>query len=142
MKLNPEKCTFGVSSGKFLGYMITARGIEADPSKIRAIQEMPRPRTKKQIMRLNGMLVAMNRFIAKASDRARPLLQLLKKGSGFKWTDEYERCFNDLKEYLLTPPVLASPVPSDILGLYLGVSEFAVSGVLFKDDNSIEKPIF
>ncbi|KAL5702453.1 hypothetical protein ACHQM5_027671 [Ranunculus cassubicifolius] len=142
MKLNPAKCAFGVSSGKFLGYMITNRGIEADPAKIRAVCDMPKPESKRQIQKLNGMIVAINRFISKASDRTRPLLQLLKKGATYEWTEECEKCFQDLKLYLASPPVLTSPSEGDILGLYLGMSEFAISGVLFKHKDKVEKPIY
>ena len=103
---------------------------------------MPTPKTKKQIQKLNGMIVAINRFISKASDRTRPLLQLLKKGASYEWTDECDKCFRDLKEYLQSPPVLTAPSLGDILGLYLGCSDFAISGVIFKEHEKVEKPIY
>jgi nucleotidyltransferase/DNA polymerase involved in DNA repair len=64
MKLNPVKCAFGVSSEKFLGYMVSSRGIKANPEKIQAILEMQSPKTTKQLQQLIGRLVALNRFIS------------------------------------------------------------------------------
>ncbi|KAL0322537.1 UNVERIFIED_CONTAM: Transposon Ty3-G Gag-Pol polyprotein [Sesamum angustifolium] len=69
MKLNPTKCTFGVHGGKFLGFMISQRGIEANPEKIKAILEMKPPRTIQEVQRLTGRLAALNRFILRSSDR-------------------------------------------------------------------------
>ena len=68
MKLNAAKCIFRVTSAKFLGHMITSRGIEVNPAKISAVADMQPPKTKKQIHKLNGMIVALNRFISKALD--------------------------------------------------------------------------
>jgi hypothetical protein len=64
MKLNPTKCTFGVSTGKFLGFMVSSRGIEANPEKIWAVLEMQAPRTTKQLQQLTGRIAALNRFIS------------------------------------------------------------------------------
>ena len=67
IKLNPAKCTFGVTSGKFLGFMITQRGIEADPSQIKEIQELKSPSTLKEVQTLTGCIAALRRFIQQAS---------------------------------------------------------------------------
>jgi hypothetical protein len=64
MKLNPTKCAFGVSSGKFLGFLVSHRGIEANPEKVKAILEMQPPRTTKQLQQLTRRIVALNRFIS------------------------------------------------------------------------------
>jgi len=69
MKLNPQKCAFGVDSGKFLGFMVSHRGIEANPDKVKAILEMPSPRTMKQLQRLTGRLAALSRFVSRSSDK-------------------------------------------------------------------------
>ncbi|KAL5723851.1 hypothetical protein ACHQM5_007194 [Ranunculus cassubicifolius] len=142
MKLNLEKCVFGVTSGKFLGYMITNRGIEADPEKVRAVCDKPAPKTKRQIQKLNGMIVAINKFISQALHKTKQLLHLLKKGASFSCDDEYKKCFNDIKQYLLSPLALTAPSHGDILGLYLGASEIVASGVLFKMVEQVEKPIY
>ena len=72
MKLNPEKCVFGVSSGKFLGFLVSHRGIEANPEKIRAVIKMKSPRTVKEVQSLTGKLAALNRFISWATDKCHP----------------------------------------------------------------------
>ena len=92
LKLNASKCAFGVSSGKFLGSLVTRRGIKANPDQISAIQEVQSPTSAKQVQRLTSMAAAsFNRFISRASDKYRPLFQLLRKSSKFQWTPNYAR---------------------------------------------------
>ena len=79
LMLNPEKCTFGVPSGKLLGFLVSHRGIEANPDKIRAIEEMQPPRRIKDVQRLNGCITALGRFISRLGERALPFFKLLKK---------------------------------------------------------------
>src|SRR3954465_2707464 len=74
MKLNPQKCVFGVASGKFLGFMVTSRGIEANPDKIQAILNMQEPRTLHDIQKLSGRLAALSRFLSKGAERSLPFL--------------------------------------------------------------------
>ena len=79
MKLNMEKCAFGVSSGKFLGLLVSHRGIEANPEKIWAILEMKSPRTIKEVQSLTGKLAALNRFISRATNKCHHFFQTIKK---------------------------------------------------------------
>ena len=69
MKLNPTKCAFGVSAGKFLGFIVNNQGIEANPNKIKAMLDMMPPSNIKEIQRLTGRIVAFSRFVSKASDK-------------------------------------------------------------------------
>ncbi|KAL5561422.1 hypothetical protein UlMin_031169 [Ulmus minor] len=131
MKLNPSKCAFGVSSGKFLGFMINHRGIEANPAKIQALLDMEPPRKIKEVQRLTGRIVALNRFISRATDRYKPFFQALRKGKDFIWTADCEQSFQDLKSYLGRPPFLSKPHEGDSLILYLAVSKGAVSSALW-----------
>ena len=85
LKLNASKCAFGVSSGKFLGHLVTERGIEANPDQITALQTLESPKTTKEVQKLTGMAAALNRFISHSSDRCRPFFQLLKKRKGYEW---------------------------------------------------------
>jgi hypothetical protein len=128
MKLNPMNCAFGVSSGKFLGFMVSSRGIKANPEKIRAVLEMQAPRTTKQLQQLIGRIAALNRFISRSMDKCLPFFKILRKT--FVWNDECEDAFRQLKEYLANPPLLSSPEEGEILYLYLAVSPSAVSSVL------------
>ena len=86
MKLNPSKCAFRVSSGKFLGFMVSHRGIEANPNKIQAILNMKSPRNIKEVQSLIGRVAALNRFVSKATNKCLPFFKVLKKA--FEWTDE------------------------------------------------------
>ena len=86
MKLNPGKCAFGVAAGKFLGLMVSRRGIEANPDKIRAIIEMAPPKNVKEVQSLNGKIVALNRFVSRATDKCLPFFRTLKRS--FEWTAE------------------------------------------------------
>ena len=86
MKLNPSKCAFGVSSGKFLGFMVSHRGIEANPDKIQAILDMKPPQNVKEVQSLIGRVAALNMFVSKATNKCLPFFKVLKKA--FEWTDD------------------------------------------------------
>ena len=79
LKLNPEKCVFGVPSGKLLGFFVSQHGIEANPDKIRAIEQIEGPRRIKDVRRLTGCVAAMSRFISKSAECALPFFKILKK---------------------------------------------------------------
>ncbi|KAI5322547.1 hypothetical protein L3X38_031619 [Prunus dulcis] len=143
MRLNPMKCAFGVSSGKFLGFMISHRGIEANPEKIKAIIDMERPKTMKDIQSLTGRVAALTRFISKATDKCVPFFKALKGGKqNIIWTAECDKAFQDLKNYMSKAPLLSKPLPGEILSLYLSVSNTAVSSVLIRIPEKTELPIF
>ncbi|CAN1139542.1 Transposon Ty3-I Gag-Pol polyprotein, partial [Linum perenne] len=107
LRLNPAKCVFGATSGKFLGYLITRRGIEANPAQIVAITAMAPPKTVKEVQVLSGRLTAINQFIPRIADRCAPFFATLKNASKFAWTDKCNKAFEELKQFLITPPVLA-----------------------------------
>jgi hypothetical protein len=86
MKLNPLKCAFGVASGKFLGYMVNQRGIEANPEKIQALIDMKSPQKPKEVQSLTGRVAALSRFISKSTDKCLPFFKILKGGQKFQWT--------------------------------------------------------
>ncbi|KAL5576459.1 hypothetical protein UlMin_018158 [Ulmus minor] len=142
MKLNPSKCAFGVSSGKFLGFMVNHRGIEANPAKIQALLDMEPPRKIKEVQRLTGRIAALNRFISRATDRCKPFFQALRKGKDFVWTADCEQSFQELKSYLGKPPLLSKPHEGDSLILYLAVSKGAVSSALVREEDGVQWPIY
>ena len=133
LRLNAENCAFGVGASKFLGYFITSRGIEVNPNQIKAVKCLRSPSNPTEVQVLTGMLAALNQFISKFSNRCRPFYQLLKKWKGFRWDDECEKTFQDLKEYLTQAPMLTAPEPKKELFMYLSVSDHAVSAVLLRD---------
>ena len=86
MKLNLSKCVFRVTAGKFLGFMVSQRGIEVNPEKVRAIMELGPPRTVKEVQSLNGKIAALNKFVSKVTDKCLLFFHMLRKS--FEWTDE------------------------------------------------------
>ena len=120
MKLNPNKCAFGVTTGKFLGFMVSQRGIEVNSKKVRAIMELEPRRTVKEVQSLNGKVAALNKFVSRATDRCLPFFRTLKKS--FEWTDKCQMTFNDLKAYLSSLPLLSPSMPGEEFYLYLVVS--------------------
>ncbi|XP_013658791.1 uncharacterized protein LOC106363622 [Brassica napus] len=142
MKLNPAKCRFAVASGEFLGYLVTCRGIEANPKQINALIEMVSPKKKREVQRLTGRVAALNRFISRSTDKCLPFYDTLKGNKKFEWSKECEKAFQQLKRYLATPPVLANPVEGEPLFLYIAVSTTAVSGVLIREECGGQNSIF
>ena len=100
LRLNDSKCSFGVGFGKFLGYMVTHRGIEVSPDQIKAINSLQAPRNPKEVQKLTSMIAALNRFISRSADRCRPFYLLINKWKGFEWSEDCIRAFQQLKEYL------------------------------------------
>ncbi|GAU41925.1 hypothetical protein TSUD_25660 [Trifolium subterraneum] len=142
MRFNPEKCTFGIRAGKFLGFYLTERGIEANPDKCRAFTEFPTPNDKNSIQTLNGMPTALSRFVAKSAQHALPLFKLLRKESAFEWTEECEQALQHLKKALSEPPVLSRPEVGEVLYLYLAVASEAVNGTLIRETLEGQKPVY
>ncbi|KAL5744720.1 hypothetical protein ACOSQ2_027836 [Xanthoceras sorbifolium] len=142
MKLNPEKCAFGVCSGKFLGFMVHHRGIDANPDKIKAIQELRSPRMTKEIQGLTGRIISLARFISRLTDRCLPFFKALKKNSSSQWTPECESAFKELKSYLAEPPMLSKPQNGETLYLYLAVSTVAVSSALIREEDGIQRAVY
>ena len=87
IRLNPEKCIFGVPAGKLLGFIVSGRGIEANPAKIRALSQLDIPKDLKQIQKLTGCVAALSRFISRLGEKALPLYRLLRRTEHFEWTD-------------------------------------------------------
>ena len=140
MKLNPSKCAFGVSSGKFLGFIVSQRGIEANLEKVRAILEMSSPRTTKEVQSLTGRVATLNRFVSKATNKCLSFFKTLKKA--FAWTEECEIAFQELKHYLSNPPLLSPSKEGEDLFLYLVVSVTAVSAALIREENRVQLPMY
>ncbi|XP_065017743.1 uncharacterized protein LOC135644202 [Musa acuminata AAA Group] len=113
MRLNPAMCAFSITSGKFLGFIIHERGIDANPEKVQAVINMQSPQTIKDLQRLNGRLAAMSRFLARS-----------------------------VKQRLAGLPRLALVSPGEKLDLYLAASRHAVSSILIKENSGEQLPIY
>src|SRR3954464_12363095 len=118
MKLNPKKCTFGVLAGKLLGFLVSSRGIEASPTKIRAIERMELPKTLNDVQKFTGCLASLSRFVSRLGEKALPLYQLIKKSDKFTWKKQSDNAFHELKKMLATTPILASPLSKEPMLLY------------------------
>ncbi|XP_020686072.1 uncharacterized protein LOC110102197 [Dendrobium catenatum] len=144
MCLNPSKCAFGGTSGKFLGFMVTHRGIEANPEKIKALRDMLPPRNIKEVRRLNGRIVALSRFLARSGNKYLPFFKILRgaRSSGFQWTDKCQEAFEQLRTYLASPPLLSKPITGEILYMYMAISSQAISSILVRMDDTIQRPVY
>ena len=94
------------------------------------------------MQKLTGMAAALNRFISRSADRCKPFFLLINKWKNFKWTKECARAFQQLKDYLARPPVMSSPEPDEVLFVYIAVAPYAVSLVLIRVDNGIQRPVY
>ena len=94
IKLNPEKCTFGVNSGKLLGFLVCSRGIEVNPEKIRAIEQLQSPSTVKEVQALTGRMAALSRFISRSGEHDLPFFKAIRKSNKkFQWSEEADKAF-------------------------------------------------
>ena len=107
------KCVFGVPAGKLLGFIVSERGIEANPEKIKAIHNLRRPTCLKDVHKLTGCVAALSRFISRLGEKAGPLYRLLKKSDKFLWNKEADDAFEELKKTLSSAPVLAAPTDTE-----------------------------
>ncbi|XP_070050133.1 uncharacterized protein [Nicotiana tomentosiformis] len=121
--MNPLKCTFGVTSEKFLGFIVRHRGIEIDQAKVDAILKMPELRNIHELKRLQGKLAYLKRFISNLAGKCQPFSRLMKKGVPFVWNQACSNASQSIKSYLMKPPVLAAPIPGKPLIPYIAAQE-------------------
>ncbi|CAM8988114.1 unnamed protein product [Rhodiola kirilowii] len=143
LKMNPLKCAFGVTSGKFLGFVVTHRGIEIDQTKIKAVQEMPELKSLKELRGLQGRLAYIRRFISNLAGHCQPFSHLMKKDAPFVWDDNCRRAFDSIKKYLSTAPVLGAPTPGKPLILYVAAQEKSLGAMCAQEtDERKERPLY
>jgi hypothetical protein len=135
LRLNPEMCVFGVRQGKILGYLVSHRGIESNPTKIQAIINMTPSQSARDVQRLTSRLAALNRFISKSAERSLPFLKTLCGAKDFAWGPEQAAAFESLKQHLSDLATLAIPDPSLPLLLYIAASPCAVSAALIQEQD-------
>ncbi|WRX11667.1 G-patch domain - like 1 [Theobroma cacao] len=139
LRLNPAKCTFGVTSGKLLGFIVSERGIEVDLDKVQAIHDLPLPKTQKEVRGFLGRLNYIARFISQLTLKCDPIFKLLRKHNPGAWNEECQVAFDKVKEYLLSPPVLVPSVVGRPLLLYLTVNKGSMGCVLGQYDEPGKK---
>jgi hypothetical protein len=127
VKLNPEKCVFGVPRGMLLVFIVSERGIEANPEKIAAITNMRPIKDLKGVQRVMGCLAAPSRFISRLGEKGLPLYRLLRKAERFTWTPEAEEALGNLKALLTNVPILVPPAAGEALLIYVAATTQVVS---------------
>jgi hypothetical protein len=143
LKLNPEKCVFGVKKGKFIGCLMSTKGIEANPNKIEAILRMEPPKSRKGAQRLTGRLASLNRFVSRSVERNLPFIEVLKSAKVFQWGPTQQKAFEELKQYLIELTTLTTPSSGAPLLLYVAASHAIVSAALVqeKQDGQAKKQV-
>jgi hypothetical protein len=130
VKLNPEKCVFGVPRGMLLGFIVSERGIEANPEKIAAITNMGPIKDLKGVQRVMGCLAALSRFISRLGEKGLPLYRLLRKTERFTWTSKAKEALGNLKTFLTNAPILVPPAAGEALLIYIATTTQVVSAAV------------
>ncbi|CAL2256407.1 unnamed protein product [Prunus armeniaca] len=115
LKMNPLKYAFGITSSKFLGFIVKHQGIEVDQTKIRAIRDMPEPRNLR---------------------RCQPFSYLMKKDVPFVWDEVCHNAFESIKKYLSSSPLLGAPIPGKPLILYIAAQKRSIGALLAQENES------
>ncbi|KAL0445808.1 UNVERIFIED_CONTAM: hypothetical protein Slati_1708700 [Sesamum latifolium] len=122
--------------------MVTQRGIEANPLKIKAIIDVKAPTCLNEVHRLTGRIAALSRFISKSAKKSLPFFKTLRKAKTFGWDTPCQLAFEELKAYLARLPLLVKPSPGETLYLYLSVAPQAVSSTLIREEEGKQLPIY
>jgi hypothetical protein len=133
LRLNPEKYVFGIHKGKVPGCLVSTKVIEANPDKIKVLIEMQDPVCMKDVQKLRGRVVALNRFIPRAAERSLPFFQVLRSTKIFQWSETQKQAFQELKDYLSNMTKVCPPEPRSPLLLYVSASNSVVSAVLVQE---------
>ena len=135
-------------AGKLLGFLVSNRGIEANPEKIKAITSLAKPACINDVQRLAGRIAALSRFISRLGEKAMLLYQMMKKTDSCTGSDAANTAFEDLKRQLAEPPVLASPVEKEPLLLYVAANSRDVSGAIVVErkeaskEHPVQRPVY
>ena len=138
--MNPLKCAFGVSAGKFLGFIIHEKGIEIDPKRIETMKKVEAPAWKKDLQKFLGKVNFLRRFISNLSkkiDAFTPILRL-KDEAIFTWGAEQQETFEKIKKYLSSPPVLKAPKRGIPFSVYVAVEDKVIGVVLTQETEGKE----
>ena len=148
IKLNPEKCVFGVPAGKLLGFIVSNRGIGANSAKIRALSLLATPTDLKQVQKLARCVAALSLFISRLGEKALPLYCILRLTDHFEWTEAATTGLEEIKALLASNPILAAPNVGELMLLYISATHQVVSTVLVvereKDGHKfpLQKPVY
>ncbi|XP_056151372.1 uncharacterized protein K02A2.6-like [Lampris incognitus] len=136
LTLHSEKCEFAVDKIMFLGHVVGAQGIEADPGKIKAIKEMPTPKDVADVRRFRGMVNYVGKFSPRIAELTQPLRELLKTDTDWEWGSMQQRAFDELRQELSSPAVLAQYCLNRPTRVAADASSFGLGGVLSRKQPS------
>jgi ribonuclease HI len=144
LRMNPKKCTFGVTAGQFLGFLVHERGIEIGLKSQEAVRTMVPPTNKKELQQLIGKINFVRRFISNLSGRIEPFMELvkIKTNEEFRWGAEQQRAFEEIKDYLSRPPVLVPPQQDRPFYIYLSVGDTSIASVVVQLYDGKERVVF
>uniref|UniRef100_A0A2N9I9R8 Reverse transcriptase n=1 Tax=Fagus sylvatica TaxID=28930 RepID=A0A2N9I9R8_FAGSY len=143
LKMNPLKCAFGVSAGKFLGFLVHNRGIDVDPAKASAIATMRPPTSHKELKSFLGRLSYIRRFIPGLAAVTSTFSHLLKKGVSFNWSAECQEAFERIQAIMTKLPTVCAPLAGKPLRLYLASNSQAIGALVAQEnDDGIEQPVY
>ena len=143
LRMNPLKCAFGVSSGKFLGFLVHSRGIDVDPAKTTTIATMRPPATVKELKSFLGKVSYIRRFIFGLASITSAFTKLLKNGQSFEWGEAQQTAFQRLQQIMMSLPTVQAPIHKRPLLLYLATNSYAISALIAQEDGGgIEQPIY
>src|SRR5512142_488739 len=128
-----SKCEFWLSEVKFHGHVISARGVAVDPSNVESVTNWKQPKTVSEIRSFLGLAGYYRRFIENFSKIAKPMTRLLQKDVKYKWSEECEQSFQELKNRLVSAPILILPDPKKGFQVYCDASKLGLGCVLMQD---------
>ena len=130
LRMNPLKCAFGVSSGKFLGFLVYSRGIDVDPAKATTIATMRPPVTVKELKSFLGKVSYIRRFIPGLASITSTFTKLFRKGQSFEWGEAQQTAFRRLQQIMMNLPTVQAPVHRKPLLLYLAANSYAIGALI------------
>ncbi|GMP93460.1 hypothetical protein CsSME_00043281 [Camellia sinensis var. sinensis] len=142
MRMNPLKYAFGVTAGKFLGFLVHRHGIEADEDKVKSIRAMPPPHSQKELKKFLEKVSYIRRFIPALAEISAPFGSLLKGDAKFEWNQEHQKAFERIKAALTSPQTMIAPQPGVPLMLYLTSTPKSIGALLVQDVDGVERPVY
>jgi hypothetical protein len=148
INLNPLKCVFDVPAGMLLGFIVSERGIEANPEKISAIAALGKPTCLRDVQKPVGRVAPLSRFIPRLGEKAMALYSLLKKSNSFVWTDDADQALVTLKQALQEAPILAIPKDKEPMLLYIAATNRVVSTIMVVErheegkEHPVQRPVY
>lgn len=130
LKLSPQNCNLFQRQVKYLGHIVSEKGVATDGDKVQSIQTWPRPTTASEVRQFLGLCSYYRRFIANFADIAQPLYNCTEKSRSFHWTAEAEQAFQNLKQLLTSAPILGYPDPDGYFILDTDASSYGIGTVL------------